>query len=60
VKTCKYEENNFCTAFICYSKEKCTAKGKDGKPLYSDYESRDDIKTDISVPVCHKKFTTSG
>jgi len=43
---CEYKKDNFCTAFLCYSKESCTAKNKDGKPLYSNYESTDHIKRD--------------
>lgn len=42
--SCIFEKNNFCTAFICYSDEKCRAKNIDGKPLYTDYENREDIK----------------
>jgi hypothetical protein len=50
---CQYEKNNFCEAFVCYSKEKCTARGKDGKPLYSDYKSMDDVKRETSESINH-------
>lgn len=43
-KCCEFEVDNFCTAFVCFSGQKCFAKGSSGEPLYSEYQSRDDVK----------------
>ncbi len=43
-KPCQFEDNNFCTAFVCFSSQECSARGERGEPLYSEYKSMDDVK----------------
>ena len=41
---CKFNVNNFCEAFICFDLKKCSAKDENGRPIYIEYKSEDDIK----------------